>query len=576
MHEEPVNPSSCLAPAGLWLGRSRTFWSAVLFALLAVCYAATEQPIAGRVPTDYSPNSLVPIALLQHGSCDLTPYDALLQPRHPSALVIRSGGRLVSFYPIGASVSALPFFLPYLLPGQAPVTMRDAEHLGRVAASFFAAASAVLLLWVLWEWTTAGRALALSVLYGLGTCNLSTLSKALWQHAPSEFWIAAGIYALSGARLHRSRWLAAGACLGMSVFCRPSNLPFLLAPMAWLLLERRFKAVALVALGACLPAGLNVAYNVTYLGGVVSGGGYGTPLYDLRLHSERIWGMLVSPGRGLFVFIPFLLLLPAALWNLRSVGREQQRLVASMVAGFLGSLYITNTWHVWWGGYSFGPRMLSDGTPALVVALATLPFGRVWSVLLALLGACSIAIHLLGAIVVGRPLWWDQVYMPSGWDSTENLWSVSRAPLVFYARLWARERFDLRPDGQLDPQYCRGTIDATFPAKVRRESHTLVWVSLQNRGAAEWWQIAGDDQYGEMHLTYRWIKPDGEAFGGPGVRSVLWDDLAPGQSGRSAMTVVAPVHPGPWTLRLTATAERIRWCDEGPAPLYLDLPVSVR
>ena len=560
-----------------WHGRSLSFWSTVLFGLLVLCYVATEQPIAGRVPTDYSPNSLVPVALLQHGDCDLTRYDALLQPRHPSALVIRSGGRLVSFYPIGASVSALPFYLPYLLPGRVRVTMLNAENLGRVAATFFAAASAVLLLWVLWEWTTPGRAIALCVLYGLGTCNLSTLSKALWQHAPAEFWIAAGMFALSGVRLDRSRWLAAaGACLGMSVFCRPSNVPFLLAPMVWLLLERRLKACGLVALGACLPAAVNVAYNVTYLGGVVSGGGYGNPLSSFALHGERIWGMLASPARGLFVFVPFLLLLPVSLWSLHSSDRAQRRLVVSMVLGFAGSLLITNAWPVWWGGYSFGPRLLSDGTPALVAALASLPLRRVWSALLAVLGAVSIAIHLMGAIVVGRPLWWDQVYMPSGWDSTENLWSLRRAPLVFYARLSYRDRFGLRPDGLTDPEYCRGTIHGEFPAKVRRGSSTLAWVSLQNRGRVEWWQLSGNDQYGGMHLTYRWIKPDGEAFGSPGVRSVLWDDLAPGASSRSAMTVIAPVHPGPWTLRLTATAEGVRWCDDGPAPLYVDIPVSVR
>jgi hypothetical protein len=559
-----------------WLGRTRCFWSTILFGILAFCYVATEPPPVGRVPTDYSANSLVAVALLRHGDCDLTRYDSLVQLRAPGALLIPSKGRLVSFYPIGASVSALPFYVPFFALGHAPVTLQDADYVGRMAAVFFTAFSAVLLLWVLWEWVPPGRAFGLCILYGLGTCALSTLNKALWQHAPAAFWIAAGLYALSGARLHRSRWLAwAGLCLGMSVFCRASNLPFLLAPLAWMLLERRFKACLLIALGAGVPALLNLAYNVTYLDGPFSGGGYSNRLLSFAIHGDRIWGMLVSPGRGLFVFIPFLLLLPASLWNLRALGREAQRLVAAMLVAFAGSVLITNAWAVWWGGYSYGPRLLSDGTPVLMTALAALPMRRAWNAALAGLGAIAIAIHALGAIVPGRPLWWDQVYMPFASASTDNLWSFSRAPFVFYGRLWSRERFGLHPQDVADPGYCRGTISGEFPRKVNSGSDTLAWVVLHNRSDAAWWQLAGPAQRGEMHLTYRWIKPDGQAFGDPGARSLLWDDLAPGESIRNSLRVIVPVQPGPWTLRITLVAEHFRWCDLGPEPLFVDLPVEV-
>jgi hypothetical protein len=559
------------SPPG-WCGRSRGFWSAALFGLLAFAYLVTEPPRI-HLPSDYSPTSLVPVALLHHGDFELTRYDALLEPRAPGTMVIRPKGRWVSFYPVGAAVSALPFYVPFFLLDHAPVTLASAEHAGRLAAIAFVCGSAVLLLWVLWDLAGPGRALLLCVLYGLGTCNLSILNKGLWQHTPAELWIAGALYALARSGLGRRHLAVAGFCLGMAVFCRPSNLPFLLAAMAWTLVERRPRACGAVALGALVPAAANAAYNLAYLGSLFSTGGYARHHLTFELHPERLWGLLASPGRGLFVFVPFLLLLPFSLLRMRGAWL---RLTLSMLGGFAGSLFFTSAWPIWWGGSSYGPRLLADGMPVLMLGMAALPLGRVWTALVAALGLVALAIHLLGALVVARPTSWDGVYMPHDSLDTENLWRFSRSPIVYYGRQWYRWRFDRIPADLADPDYCRGTISAESLPTVAPGSATLAWATLVNRSSATWWQVTNSAGHGEMHLSYRWIAADGEPLAHTSVRTLLLEDLAPGRSQRSPLTVRAPDQPGRFTLRVTAVVEGVRWCDEAPDRVFADLPVTVR
>ena len=75
--------------------------------------------------------------------------------------------------------------------------------------------------------------------------------------------------------------------------------------------------------------------------------------------------MLVSPSRGLFVYSP-VLLFPAAgllLWLVRRRGGLLAWAAVAVAAGVGTIAQFT----VWWGGHSFGPRLLSDVLPALVL-----------------------------------------------------------------------------------------------------------------------------------------------------------------------------------------------------------------
>jgi hypothetical protein len=81
-------------------------------------------------------------------------------------------------------------------------------------------------------------------------------------------------------------------------------------------------------------------------------------------------GLLVSPGKGLFVFSPFLLLLLAAAPK-RFHEASQKRLAVLLIAGLIFQLVVYGRVQ-WTGGFCFGPRFLSGLLPAMIWLIAPL------------------------------------------------------------------------------------------------------------------------------------------------------------------------------------------------------------
>ncbi len=131
----------------------------------------------------------------------------------------------------------------------------------------------------------------------------------------------------------------------------------------WLVRRPRSTATTalwpLVGVGAVATVGLGLAQWLRaggWAGDWAWEGGLGVALY----------GILLSPSRGLLIFSPFLLLTFAGipiLW------RQLKQLPlfwlgAAWFWGYLMLLAITNSWRA---GHSFGPRLLTDALPALVL-----------------------------------------------------------------------------------------------------------------------------------------------------------------------------------------------------------------
>jgi hypothetical protein len=109
---------------------------------------------------------------------------------------------------------------------------------------------------------------------------------------------------------------------------------------------------------------------------------------------EGVYGPLLSPGKGLFLYAPILLLLPWALPRFARISRGGAWLIAGILA--VAVLAHTNTLVVWLGGWAWGPRFLIPALPVLILPLGALLDGAgarlravVW-----LLGLMGLAIQI--------------------------------------------------------------------------------------------------------------------------------------------------------------------------------------
>jgi len=97
--------------------------------------------------------------------------------------------------------------------------------------------------------------------------------------------------------------------------------------------------------------------------------GYGSKPFDTPI-PMGLYGLLLSPSRGLFVYAPYLVFAVVALvlaW--RTPGEVAARLRGFGIAG-LATLLLYATYTEWWGGRVFGARFLDDLAPVLFAALA--------------------------------------------------------------------------------------------------------------------------------------------------------------------------------------------------------------
>jgi hypothetical protein len=135
------------------------------------------------------------------------------------------------------------------------------------------------------------------------------------------------------------------------------------------LVGRRPRDWARFLLGALpLPVVL-AAYNVVAFGSPLKQGyGSGHITSGLHLSAGRILtglgGLLVSPGRGLFVYSPVLLF---AVYG--AVRGRRVPLYRACSAAIVLQVIVSANLSWWFGGESFGPRKLADALPLFAVLL---------------------------------------------------------------------------------------------------------------------------------------------------------------------------------------------------------------
>ncbi len=383
------------------------------------------------------PASLIPFSVV----LDHTIYLDRLMPWlhghiwYARYMIHRAGGHYFSNFPIGGPLLVSPLYLPLAFFGLRHWDVASLAMLARVAekfaAAFVAALSAVLLLLLLKRITTAPWAWCLTLVYALATETWSISSQALWQHGPGELGIIGCFYCIERWQEDRSRnmwlWLC-GLAATVAFTSRPTNialLPVLVAALfvAKATLRHQIHLLAVPLLGGLLLASYNWYVFHRLSGGYAALGG------NLSL-LPVVAGLFLSPGRGLLIYTPVAIFAVCAFLPGAAAARRSHKVLFVTAAGalFLEAITISLVMAispsvVWWGGYCWGPRMLTELAPPMVVltAIGVSVLDRPWPRrAFAVLALYSVLIQAIGVF-----------FYPNGhWDASPR--SVDAAP----ARLW--------------------------------------------------------------------------------------------------------------------------------------------
>jgi hypothetical protein len=150
---------------------------------------------------------------------------------------------------------------------------------------------------------------------------------------------------------------------------------------------------------------------------------------------EFILGVLFSPGRGLFIYQPVLLLLAFLAWrDARSTGTHPLPAGWAIfaIATCTFHLLLAASWPIWWGGFCYGSRLVAEVVP--IMALATIR-PVTWLLQtrhgLAILGVVGILGAGIHAPCLYTDAWlWNAI--PISADAhPERLWNWTSPPFLY-------------------------------------------------------------------------------------------------------------------------------------------------
>ncbi len=348
----------------------------IIFALLI--FGLTYFSLVKTSNHDPETALLVAQSIIEHGTIKLDPYKDVVQYKHGGLggnyRVEFKAGHFFYRYPIGTSVFSIPFVFVANLMGQ---DMAVAAH-DHALQSFIAALLCAFIFVIIYKicicYVSSIASLVIAIISMMGSAMISTMGTGLWN---LNFMVLFNLLTL----LHLARydttqikrlnpyWL--GFLLFAAFFCRPTSAYLVAAVFIYLFWQNRNIALKMIASFLML--------FVCFM--LLTWFEYGALLPDYYLPKDHIldetswtlalYGNLLSPARGLFIYSPFfLLVLIGVIYFFASL--KQYPLFWLTIIWFWFHLVVISNNTVWWGGNSYGPRLLIDSMLALILLTALL------------------------------------------------------------------------------------------------------------------------------------------------------------------------------------------------------------
>jgi hypothetical protein len=339
-------------------------------------------------------------------------------------------------YPLMAGVLAVPFYIApmisFLSTTPHPTIAQWIQFsIGaeKVAASFMTALAAAVFFLVCIR-LKAGRATAylLTAACAFGTEAWSTSSQALWQHGPSTLFLLLAIFVMliMETRTTSRTAIFFGIACGIALAIRPLNI-FIVAFLYLCFALKQHRFIIQAAVPVLVILFTVAAYNALVLG---DARGFYTQSFDSSMIAG-LAGLLFSPGRGLFFYFPLALYGLIGITSAYMRHDEHRTLYAALVVGAFATVLVLSKWYSWWGGWSYGPRLLTETQPLFLLAaipiLSKTDRPRIVRAIFIVLFTWSVFVQFVGAFVYPTGRW---NYQPAGLEQNKSrLWEWGDNPV---------------------------------------------------------------------------------------------------------------------------------------------------
>ncbi len=359
-------------------------------------------------------NSMVGVAesLVTQGQVTVSPA---------TGIVGRDGLYFSAWYPL-LSILAVPFVaLGYLLSG-----------IVGLPAHYVAIVSALVLVSVLTA-TTSGLVVCLTLRLGgtplhaclagvgfaFGTIAM-TYARTFFADPLLALLTTASLYFALGEG--RKDVAAVAILSALAVLAKPTGLVVGPVLAGYLIAKRRDTVTSLLPLaGSVVGAALYAFYNYYRFGDPFT---FGQPwAFSMSAFQEGLVGLVLSPGGGLLWYCPPVMLAAVGFKHVLEARRAEAVTVGLLCAGYL---IVYSVWQAWYGGWSWGPRLLLPAIPLLVTFSAL--SGARWTRVLVLLAA-------LGFLVNAPTLvsFYERYYVEAveqALPPSAVYWTVANSPLM--------------------------------------------------------------------------------------------------------------------------------------------------
>ena len=343
-------------------------------------------------------------------------------------------GHYMSSYPVMPSILSVPVYVLPVLLGltEGSVTALDRNQteivgtfLSKMSASLAVAFSVGIVYLTLRHFTTKRASFWIAFTYGFACSSWAVSSQGLWQSSMSQPLLALAFYFFVRARQNPKHIQYAGIPLAVAVACHPPAIIFAFIFFIYVLHKYRAQVLHFMIFPTIIGA-LLLAYNYYYFGSLTGAyavsesytnsddqaiGQTNNKLFmttsDIT-HPRLKWllGLLISPGRGLLVYSPYLIFSLLGLLVVLYRGRDHLLIYISIAT--ILTLLLYSSWFGWHGAFNYSYRLLVDLLPGLslllVPVLSWIIANRYIKVLFITLVAFSVLIQIIGAF-----------FYPCGW-----------------------------------------------------------------------------------------------------------------------------------------------------------------